>query len=726
MNKILMPKRALSKKPIALLLACAFSPIAANAAESLLNMGVSENGVYRISHGQLASYGLDISGQAVNKLRLVSAGEEVPIWVTGSTANSSVFGVGSTITFVGESVNTLYTDENMYTLEIADGVHKRIAADRTAIGGENITASYLAKKSYAPQKEYSFISPDANDPWYAERMLSFGDDKASKSVILELDHYVPGGNKGSTKARLSVNVWGASDGPGLNDHDVSVKFNNQEVVSDTFNGIQGRNLKTELDNLRPGNNQVKVDLPMKSGQAFDLVNLNEIALQYPRGFVADGEQLQFDSAGHKFVVQGFANKDIEVYRQDDSGVSVMTQTRKGGRCNAANHGCAVMFDGLGEEAKYLAITTRSIKSPALHALAIEDDIKSGDAEYLIISHPDFIEANNSPLQPFAADLLGEFGSVDIVNVENVYEDFGDSIFGASAIQNYIKYSAENRGTKMVLLVGGDVYDYKKFKQENARSFIPSIYASTDGTVNFAPVDAKYVDFDDDNVPDLPIGRLPVRTVQELTTLLNKRSQYLARSYTGKALFAADSYDHIQQYDFSSDADAMSGEHFSTWDVEKAYVDTNGVQSARQTVVDSINEGQSLTAFFGHSSTNQWSFSGLFTGNDAASLSNAGKPTVVTQWGCWNTYYVSPDDDSMGHRFMVEGDRGAVAVMGATTITQAATEKALAELVLSRISQGERLGDAITNAKQEYALTNPDDLDVLLGWSLLGTPELAVY
>ena len=144
-----------------------------------------------------------------------------------------------------------------------------------------------------------------------------------------------------------------------------------------------------------------------------------------------------------------------------------------------------------------------------------------------------------------------------------------------------------------------------------------------------------------------------------------------------------------------------------------------------TLVSAINDGQSLTGFFGHSSTNQWAFNGLFTGNDAASLGNYGKPTVVTQWGCWNAYYVSPNEDSMGHRFMMEGDQGAVAVMGATTLTNANSERKLARLVLARIANGERLGDAITNAKQEYAIEHPDDLDVLLGWTLLGLPELMV-
>ena len=36
-----------------------------------------------------------------------------------------------------------------------------------------------------------------------------------------------------------------------------------------------------------------------------------------------------------------------------------------------------------------------------------------------------------------------------------------------------------------------------------------------------------------------------------------------------------------------------------------------------------------------------------------------------------------------------------------------------------------IGNAITDAKQEYAEDYPNDLDVLLGWTLLGLPDLVI-
>jgi len=299
------------------------------------------------------------------------------------------------------------------------------------------------------------------------------------------------------------------------------------------------------------------------------------------------------------------------------------------------------------------------------------------------------------------------------------------VFDPTAIQRYIQYAHANRGTNYVLLVGGDVYDYRNFENEDASSFIPSLYAATGNNITFAPVDAKYVDLNDDNVPNLAIGRLPVRTTAQLTALMNKRASYISRDYAGTALLVADVYDEVQQYNFADDAQEVANQYLGNFQVSTAFADDLGTRGAREALTNEINQGVTLTAFFGHSSTNQWSFNGLFTGNDAGNLSNIGRPTVVTQWGCWNTYYVDPNEESMGNRFLTEGEQGAVAVMGATTLTSAAAEQALAKLVFARLANGERIGDAITNAKQEYAQTNPNDLDVLLGWTLLGMPDLLV-
>ncbi|MCO5199936.1 MAG: C25 family cysteine peptidase, partial [Anaerolineae bacterium] len=102
------------------------------------------------------------------------------------------------------------------------------------------------------------------------------------------------------------------------------------------------------------------------------------------------------------------------------------------------------------------------------------------------------------------------------------------------------------------------------------------------------------------------------------------------------------------------------------------------------------------------------------------------PTVVTQWGCWNTYHVDPAYNTLAHTFMLNEGGGAAAVLGAATLTQASSDSLLGMRILPQITMpGQPLGTGIQAAKDDLALTYADLADVLLGWTLLGDPALVV-
>ena len=727
-----MMLQQLFSRALTRLAVCAlFSSISISSfAEELLNFEVAESGVYQVTHEQLLAKGLDLSGEPLSNLALLNLGVSVPLQLTGSNADPSSFGPGARMRFLGESLDTLYTKTNIYTLTLD-------AAKQRLITPESITAparvayasSYLATKSYAPQNEYTFASPDPQEPWYAMRVSALR-QSAREVINIELPHYVPGGNSGSTKARVSMKVWGATSMLGATpDHHVKVEFNGQPIIDQTFDGFSKQEYEAEVSNLVVGDNAVALNLPLDHGYDFDAVNLDSITIKYPRAFVAEDDQLLFESGFKKFLIRGFKRSDIEVYRKSPgSGVTSLSQAKVSARCDTSSAECAVVFGGGSDiVSKYYVVTGGSVKSPGLSFLPVVEDITSGGAEYLIITHPDFIAGPGEVdyLSQLRNDLAGSFAGVDVVDVEQIYAQFGHHIFDPQAISDYIKYSADNRGTSLVLLVGGDIFDYHGYQNPDAQSFIPSIYAATGAMMNFAPVDAKYVDLNGDNIPNLAIGRLPVRTVEELGVLIAKRTAFINRDYSQKAVFAADEFDDLRQYSFKLDALSAQQQYFGDWDVVGAYLDDQSALETRNAIAGAINEGVSMTSFFGHSSTSQWSFSGLFTGVDAANLSNAGRPTIVTQWGCWNTYYVNPNEDSMGHRFLMEGAQGAVGVLGATTLTTARHEKVLASKFYKYIDRGDSLGEAMKNAKIEFAATDPEALDVILGWTLLSFPELTL-
>ena len=372
--------------------------------------------------------------------------------------------------------------------------------------------------------------------------------------------------------------------------------------------------------------------------------------------------------------------------------------------------------------------------PLVEYLPARDDIRSGDAQYLIIAHGVFI---NGELDRLVNHRLTDY-SVKVVDVAQIYSQFGNNRPDPEAIHDYIRFAADQLGTEMVLLVGGDSYDYKGYVG-NSVSYIPTIYKPVDGgtlVINHAPVDALYGDLDGDNVPDIPIGRLPLREAAELPVVVDKIIAYDTREKVAGAVFAADMQDVANAYSFTEAADELIASLPTSWQASTTtvyaddYTTTGSVNlgDARDALVDQINQGIALTAFIGHSSLRKWSNASpaLLDTQDVAGLLNDGTPTVVTQWGCWNTYYVSPAGNTLGQIMLVDGAHGAAAALGSSTLTRADAEKNLGKMVYNELfTPGISLGEAVINAKQQYAALDASALDVLIGWQILGDPALVI-
>jgi hypothetical protein len=340
---------------------------------------------------------------------------------------------------------------------------------------------------------------------------------------------------------------------------------------------------------------------------------------------------------------------------------------------------------------------------------------SQNYDYLMIVHPDFMATISSLVAYHQANGL----KVLVVDVNDIYAQYSSHRIDANAIKAFINDAVAQTGIQSVLLVGGDSYDYTNNLGIGSMSFIPTLYFPTDNIVKYTPSDALLVDTDDDLVPNLAIGRLPARTSVELQNMIDKTLSFANRTYKNTAVFATDRSDL-----FDNLSNQMLNKLPIGWQVDTAYISNLDVVGAQNVLQNSINSGVSLTNFFGHSGPFTWSFEHLFDTNDISSLNNIGKPTLVNQYGCWNTYYVMPNNNTMGHAFMNLNNKGAVAVLGASTLTESAHESQLGNLLVPLLSQNNMsIGQAILQAKSQLAVNSPNYLDVLLGWNLLGDPMI---
>ncbi len=150
------------------------------------------------------------------------------------------------------------------------------------------------------------------------------------------------------------------------------------------------------------------------------------------------------------------------------------------------------------------------------------------------------------------------------------------------------------------------------------------------------------------------------------------------------------------------------------------------EAANQALIDQINAGVSLTSYVGHSDDWEWTLDNLFDIDDWAALTNTGQPTLITQNGCWNVYYLQSDYETLSDMMLNKGLTGAAAMFGSTTLTSDFNEQRFGAYFFPLLTQpGMTIGDAMTLAKAMLAAEDINTSDVLIGWTLLGDPYLMV-
>jgi hypothetical protein len=675
------------------------------------NLKVRQTGIYHITYEMLQTAGLDLAGVPVDKITVINRNMMMPVYVSMPN-QAETFGPGGAIEFYGEALDTVYTDTNIYTVQVSSIPVSRIpdiAADPEA--GLTAPASYTNTLVVNNQRAYaSFYA--LGDGWYDTSMLVY---TALKSWNFSFQ--VNGLADPSDLATLNLNVWGVTDWPQTPDHHLLVSVNGVPVANATFDGLVEKNLNISLPagTLHEGENSLQLTLPGDTGVQYEMVNLDNFSITYQRTFQAQNGRLAFTATSGVFNVTNLPSGNIVVYRLSEAGLVRLENVQ----VQATDSMFNATFAGINQASTYLVTTADASYPPTLEATRQQVNLNH-PAQYLIIAHPDFING----LQPLIQARQAQGLTVSVVNVNDLYTRYTYGIFDPQAIQQYIAYAYHNLGTQYVLLVGGDTYDYRNYLGKNSISFIPSLYATTGAHSRLVPVDPLFADVNGDNVPDLALGRFPVRTTAELNLMVSKTLAYANKNYGRTAVFASDKFDGI--VNFKNINLGFAASLPAGWTTQNISLDDLTVPAAQTQLIAAMNSGTALITFTGHSGPTSWTFSGLFNTTKAAALTNAGRPFVVVQWGCWNTYHIDPVNNYLVQSFLFSGDKGAAAVLGASTLTDSESEDLLGQLLTPRlVTPGLSIGQALLQAKTELAQSHPDLLDVLLGWSIMGDPALVV-
>ena len=229
---------------------------------------------------------------------------------------------------------------------------------------------------------------------------------------------------------------------------------------------------------------------------------------------------------------------------------------------------------------------------------------------------------------------------------------------------------------------------------------------------------------DDYFPDLLVGRLSVKNLNELSSILDKIINY-SGGFTKKITLIADNEEGRTFEETSNWVYDYTGYYGYTAD--RFHESTNTATISN--IQTAINEGRSIVNYRGHGNPTSWHTSG-FSNEDILTLNNQNKYPFVVSCTCLTGYF-DYHIDSFGETWMKAPNKGAVAFWGSSRVSYSGWNDDLVKNVYISIFEkgATRVGFITTLAKLDMFRNYGDgyltELEFEL-YNLLSDPHLEIF
>jgi uncharacterized repeat protein (TIGR01451 family) len=671
-----------------------------------LKIGVQSEGWYSLSRAQLLAAGFD-PGVNVELLQLYAEGVEQPMMVL-SRPGARVASFES-IEFYGTGVDTPFSDTRVYWLVRGTQPGSRVTRVPAAASSGTTAADFLFTVIHEDRTTYfaTLLNGDDNDNFFGDAVTSEPVDEQLTVANLSVGSALP--------ATIDVTLQGATDQQA---HAVAVSFNgnpvgemdfiNQANVTNTFainSSMLEEGVNTVALTALDGDNDVSL--------------VQSVQLHYPHRYAADGNWLRATaSSGDSLNVTGFSNAQISALDISDPQGIVQLE----GSIEAQGNGFAISLGvpKAGPAEHTLLIFSQDQISPpsslTYHAPdpAIHQQQRS---DIVVISHPDFV-AN---LTPFVALRQSQGRQVNVVTTDQIYDAFNYGERTPLAIRDYLQQlSGEPQlAPKAVFLVGEASLDPRNYLGFGDSDFVPTRIVETQAFKT--ATDDWFSDFQQTGFATIPTGRIPVRTTADAALIIGKIVGYESGSSVGswnqQALLIAD-----QNVDanFTNEAAFAGTELPASLESTRILADSLDVDTARQQILNALNNGALLVNYTGHGAEEQWSFSDLFDDTAAAGLTNGDRLPFFLLMDCLNGFFQDVYAESLAQSLMFAPNGGAVAVWASSGFTSAPPQATMDQALLRILKDDPAtpLGEAVLGAK--LGIT---DVDVRRTWIFFGDPSM---
>jgi hypothetical protein len=549
-------------------------------------------------------------------------------------------------------------------------------------------------------------------------------------------------------ANLEVAIQGIQS-QNFASHQVNVEFNGTLVTTLNLDSTEYKvqTVSIPLTQIVNGANRVT----FRKTSSGEVCIIDYIKLTYPHiyraetrsvglhtealGAANDSLRFSLDSA-QSAVVDGFSVPTVRLMDiTDPTNVKVAVLSGTSGAAHQIGYAVTVPTATSGTGLRSLYATSEGVyKQPAaltLNSPSVLHDTTSNQADMVIVAHKTLM-ASATPL----VNLRQSQGMrVKVVDVEDVYDEFSYGTHGPQAIRDFLAHAKSSwtaPAPKYVILLGDADLDPRNYEGVGDFDLVPT--KLVDATYNETASDDWLTDFDNDGIADIPVGRLPVRTVAEANLLISKIVSFNPANVPQNALLVADQDDQFHSYEFVEANDAVQAQLPASITVQRvnrcdpasgASCGSNTLPNAqsRADIIAGLNLGRAVVNYSGHGNVDVWTGANIFSATDARALTNGNKLSFVVVMDCLNGYFQDPRLDSMSESFLKAPSGGAVAAFASSGLTIAQGQHVMSqELYHQLYNNGPTipLGDAIKIAKAATF-----DIDVKRTWIFFGDPSMKI-
>jgi hypothetical protein len=658
-------------------------------------IAVRADGFYRVPASQLSLANFPLTSDPAN-WRLFMDGVEQAIIVGPQ---------GSYIEFYGRGVDLPETNTRYYYL-IADTVPgKRIGTKllRTVPGSP-------------PAKNFPVVALKKERFDYYDNLRNGDEENFLGPIFMatgtRIRFNLPGVDFSAPTATIKITLFGWGD---FTHHKVQPSINDYPLPEmRQFGAVHyWESFTIPTEQLNEGENILEL-----VSDTVDTNVFNKVEVTYKRTYSADAGKLSFFTPGsRKIDLDGFDTQNVRVFDITTEGNPILLANLP---VQELDTGYRVRLPASRMMVGYALEDTALLQSPLVTAnVPSAWSHPANGADMLIISHssPAFMNAAQS-WATYRRSAAGGGLDAKVVSIEDVYDEFNFGLAGAAGIKNFLRHANEewDKAPRYVMLLGDASRDPRRHAPTTvAQDLVPSAVVSL--ALNESSSDEALADFDDDDIADIAIGRIPARTPEQVMTAFNKTVKFETNqaSFSRGVLFV---------HDAAPDVDSAGNTQRLSRKLEQSTsIDTfiGSSPSAAPGLIQKFNQGRFLVNYLGHGSSGIWANSGFFSQSSVELLTNRENPSFVSQFTCLTGYFSLHEYDSLSETMLFSENGGAAAAWAFTGKTTAEQQTAMGEKFFEELAGTEltRVGDIILAAKHV-----PDaGRDVRLTAALLGDPAL---